>query len=55
MGSWEEAARPGMPATIPLQAEESIRSLLSRGRAGREGWELLREVLWGLNQSAGIP
>lgn len=40
---------------VALQAETSIPSLLSRRSAGREGWELLRQVLWGLNQSVGIP
>lgn len=44
-----------MADAIPPQAGESIPSLLSRGRAGGEGWELLREVLWGPNQSVGIP
>lgn len=40
------------PQECWIEAEESIPSLQSRGW---EGWELLWEVLWCLNQSVGIP
>lgn len=52
-----EISRTALGSLIPSRCGRGVNhaAVVRGGGGGCEGWELLREVLWGPNQSVGIP